>query len=248
MTHTIYERGVQATIFATFVTTSGEAATLTGTPTISIYHLNSTVKTDVNSQDMIQLSDTTYYYHHYFEKNADLGEYVAKFTASYDTGETVIGEQTIYLVEKGWFKNVGKGGTGSVQLRQTPQKFIWSVKEKEDLLKAIVSIKERVDALESSTRPLKLIDDINTTLGAVKASIGSIEADNKVDNDEIYTQLTELRDKISSIKPEEKLERRLAELSEDIEVLGKMVLRTIPDEHLESLESEVKDNGPEDKT
>jgi len=225
MGDTMFERGTEAHIYATFVTTAGEAATIVGTPTISIYHYHGGLVTDVDGQDMTNLVGTTYIYKHYFAKNADEGIYVAKFFATYDTGESVVGEQTFRLVEKDFFKKAGKGGVGI--LKTAAKKEVWTRPEKERLIGTIQKLEKttsRMPELEADVHKLSESHD----------ALGKRMEKTKQDDDsrmkEIQLKLGSVKDGLDSL--DTSIDSRLDEVGDEVEALCKLVLKQVPNEAL----------------
>jgi len=93
----LYNTGISASLYAHFLTIAGEEATVVGTPTIKIYHYDgSAIVTDVNNDNMIQVSGTLYRYdwtYPQLQKRA----YVAVYSATYDDGTNATGSEVFRI-------------------------------------------------------------------------------------------------------------------------------------------------------
>lgn len=238
-----YERGREAVIYATFVKTNGEAATIVGTPTISLYHYKAgTYITDVNAQNMTLMVDSTYYYKHSFPPNADLGMYTAKFFATYSTGQNVVGEQDVRLVDRDFYKDVGRAVGGIVR---PAGKDVWSSKEKTGLLVSIQDLKKLIEEIQRLTASIKMpsYKPLETKLEELEANVSNSIVKNKVQlppdkSNTILAELAELRVKIEEAN---KLSHDVVLLKESNEALMELVLRRLPATELETVLSEVDD-------
>jgi hypothetical protein len=239
MTLNICERGEEAVIYATFVTTTGEAASIVGTPTISLYHYKAEgTITDVSAEDMTTLTGTTYYYKHFFPANADKGNYVAKFAATYDTGEAVIGEQEIIVVNKGYYEGATKLTGGVVK---TINKDTWKPQEKKEMLDSLVKFKESMDELKSLTASIQKPDNkLDTKLSEVEANIKN-EMDKLPKPEKI--ELTPLLDEIKSVKEDgakrenqiKSVITELGDMKESHSELVSLMLKMLPSEEIDAV-------------
>ena len=240
----LYERGREAVIYATFTTVRGEAATVVGTPTISMFHYkaNSYI-TDVNAEDMTLMNGTTYYYKHSFPPNADLGQYVARFSATYDTGETVLGEQDIRLVERDFYKDVGRAVGGIVKPAGAKAKEVWSSKEKTGLLQLIADIRRKLDKLSipAPSAPIQKqfeTKELESRIAQLTQKIEEKEMP-KDRSDELLASLADLR---SSLTKSQEIAQDVSLLKESNERLMELVLKTLPATELDAILTENNDD------
>lgn len=133
-----YEQGSDQRFYATFVTYKGEAATVTGTPTITITHDWSGLVTDVNAQNMTLLAGTTYYYKWNIPVRADQTTYNVRYNATYTnddaTTTNVVGSEEFQVIKRKFYD---KKGGGFVQ-RIVPKE--WDIQEKERLFAILESL------------------------------------------------------------------------------------------------------------
>ena len=244
MTQGIYERGKEAILYATFVDDTGAAATLSGTPVISIFHYKSEgTITDVNSQDMTQLNTNTYYYKHHLPKNCDQGAYVARFSGTID-GVDVIGEQTFQVVEKNWYKDSGKGGGGII--KTTTHKEVWTQQEKTSVLESIIELKRSIDELRDIETPVSYPPDkLDTRFQNLQKAIGAIEFE-QYDDSQIKTEIKNLRENLQQdIKKLEFSKEEIDELKEDTSNLLELLLKVVPDDKLEEFKESLQNDQKE---
>ena len=242
-----YERGREAVVYATFIKTNGAAATIVGTPTISIYHYKAgTYVTDVNAQNMTSMVGTTYYYKHSFPPNADLGMYTAKFFATYNTGENVVGEQDLRLVERNFYKDVGRAVGGIVR---PAGKDVWSAKDKAGLMVTIQELKTSVEAIQRLTASIKMPSyaPLETKLTELEANVTKSIAQNKVQlpPDKTNQMLAELAELRSKIEEANKLSQEVSLLKDSTEAFMELILRKLPTEELETVIKGVQDEKTE---
>lgn len=237
----IYERGKKAIFYATFVTTSGEAATISGTPTVSVYHhKTSGMETDVNNQDMTQLVASTYYYVYVIPKNADQGNYLAKFFGTYDTGEDVIGEQIFRIVEKNFFKDAGKGGGGII--KTTGIKDVWTGQEKRGVLEALIKLENSINDLKKVPTPIS--HPPKEILG--KLSEIGVKVEGLADKGKDMGAITEVLSEIKKIKRGDVTSKQLMERLDDIgdtsNTLISLVLKKLSPDELEEFFNSLNEN------
>jgi len=244
----IYERGKESNLFATFVTTAGEAATIVGTPTISMFHMKAGVLvTDINTQDMTQATETTYYYPFFFGNSVDRGPYFAKFTAVYNTGQTVLGEQTFRLVDKHWFRDAGKGGGGVIKSPGSRDK-IWSAGEKTTVLNTLAQLGKSIEDLQILPALIKkpskeLTAQMNLLSDEIKAvHMFTKETDKKRTSEIpfILGQIRELQTDLTGIAKrsagsDKELKQKMVELDKAQTELTQLMLKQIPEEALDNL-------------
>jgi len=158
-----YEQGSSQRIYATFVDQNGAAASVSGTPIVTIMHMqgNATVY-DVNEANMIQLSGVVYYYPWHIPERAYRTTYTAKFDAvicgTAFAPTYAVGATDFQVITRKFYN---KKGGGFVQ-RAVP-KPIWTEKEKNEIIEAIESLLNRAEFKEIKTS----ISSISEALSAV---------------------------------------------------------------------------------
>ena len=131
-----YEQDTRIVLYATFLTQLGEAATISGTPTITVRHYNAGVKTDVNAQDMTQLAGSTYYYEYHIANSADKTVYTVHYNATYSDSTAVVGNEEFYVIPRKFYSRKAGG------LVQRFPKSIWSGDEKDLIVRKIGQLEE----------------------------------------------------------------------------------------------------------
>ncbi len=179
---TIAEQDGEFNAYATFVDHAGKAAVLSGIPTISILHRQGVQnKTDINNQNMILLSGTSYSFTWRPTSRAYKGTYTAKYMAVY-SGATavtnVIGSESFNVANKKFFEK----GAGTFVSRTVAAKTVWSQEEKDAVFKAL-------DALDSQISN----DEKRDTIKELEASIGRIV-------DEQHRKVTEVSNAIIKLQ------------------------------------------------
>ena len=112
----IVERGKQEAYFMHFDDRQGENASISGTPTIEIYSADASgVVIYLPASGMTQLNETTYYYRYAFGNNTPLGQYIAKYRATYTDGTSVVATEDFTVVDRKFLKGSRGGGMLSVR-------------------------------------------------------------------------------------------------------------------------------------
>lgn len=168
----IVEQNSKIKLYAHFLNQDGSEATITGTPTVSIYHIGSAVETDISNANMTQVAGTLYYYEYYVSANADKTDYTAKYSATYSDGTVAKGAESFKVVRDGYFERAVSGGL----VQKTVVKSGWSEEEKSKLIGIVEEIKnnnneikELIISLENFDKEIiketaKEIDRLNTNL------------------------------------------------------------------------------------
>jgi hypothetical protein len=236
----VCEKGNENVFNATFVTTSGEAATLTAVPKFYLYHYKGgNVITDVDGEEMSLLEGSTYIYKFLFRNNVDEGNYVAKYIGLYDTGETVVGEQSVRVVGKGFYEGATKitGGAVKTIVRDT-----WSKKEKDALVTEFGKVINTIADLDSrTTKTREVAQKINETLAKVGGHISeSIKQLPQYDDSEVKTELLVLKEiGDGHQKTVDLLSKELIELKENYASLMPILLKLLPEDKLDEVLHEV---------
>lgn len=151
-----YEQNSTAILYATFVDYKGEGATISGTPTISIYHEKSgSVITDVNNENMTPLSGSTYYYEYYIAPNSDKSTYNVKFAATYSDGISVVGDDSFMVVSSDFY-NRKTGG----MVQKIINRGVWTKKEKDIVLDIIIRMSNLINHISKNLNNAADIKDI----------------------------------------------------------------------------------------
>ena len=150
-----------AKLFCTWVTNSGEAATIDGTPTISIWYLDGDdVINLINAAEMMQVGGSSYYYSWSVPPQV-LRSYLIRYSADYDTGQTVIAEDTALALSKAFFQR-SSGGAAT----HCP----WGEKEKKILVEAVDKLQEEFSSLIKNRR-LMFRDEQETSFSELQESL-----------------------------------------------------------------------------
>lgn len=145
-----YEQGKTITLYVTFVDSTGGAASITGVPVCTIYHYRGTNKvTDVNSQDLTNVTGSQYYYRYNIPAAGAKTTYFVLYTAEYIDGNTVIGGESFYVIPKAHYLTHG----GSFNMT-TRGKSIWTKPEKDDLIKSVDMLNNLLNQLELKNQKL----------------------------------------------------------------------------------------------
>lgn len=99
----IYERASSVMFYAEFLDWKGSPATISGTPTITINHYAGSLKTDVSSSNMTNLSGSKYYYEYHIPANADKTDYLVTYSAIYSDGTNVNGNEGFYVIDRNFY-------------------------------------------------------------------------------------------------------------------------------------------------
>ncbi len=172
-----YEQGSTPRFYATFADYKGEAAVISGMPTITITHIWGENPTyDILDMSMSLLSGTTYSYTWSIPARADKTTYTVLYNAIYSgvsasTRVDALGAFDFQVIPRKFYD---KKGGGLVQRIIT--KGIWTVKEKDELIEAIedllkrnnslelLSIKQEIEKLPKEKFDIKLIELIFNNL------------------------------------------------------------------------------------
>jgi len=209
------EQGNPAILFAHFLKQSGEEATISGTPTITIrhyQHTTSSLDTDVSAQDMTLISGSLYYYKWAYTTIVK-SQYAATFAATYNTGESVTGTKTFALMSS---KIIGAVvGT-------------WTHDEKDKVLKLMQQI-------------LSLIRD-RKSLEALQSNLDMLVKDNKLqavgDKNRASEMINDINNEFNVVKEE------LNSLREKVDLQAKMLTKMADPKILEEiLNDKTKGNG-----
>jgi len=248
---TVYAQGETVLLFVTFATSKGEAATISGTPTISIYHRwGGSTTTDVNAQNLTQLTATTYYYSFYVNTSADKTDYVVKYAATYTDGTSAIGEDIFKVVDGKFYKKPLAGSSQTTIVRP-----IWTAEEKEKLIKTMRMIETLTKNLAEVT---KLLTKANAEIAKSVEKVSSklVDSDIKIENlkneinedtkessikyDKITKEVagvTNLQSiKFSEIeKANSEATQKIQKIQSDIDELAKLVIKSLPAERLKEI-------------
>ena len=190
----IVEQNSELNFYVTFLDFLGEAASISGTPTISVFHRQgASTKTDINANNLTQLNETTYYLKWRPSARAYKGTYVAKYSATYNDGTDVLGEESFQIVDRAHYgKNVGGlvlKGKGT-----TAAEPIWSENEKNkvfEILDGLILKISSIDGLDKNlSERLSGLSEIDSRL------MGSLEKQN-----DSMSKITFLVDKLQKKKP-----------------------------------------------
>ena len=169
----IFEQGESAFISCVFVDGKGAAASITGTPTITIKHYNgSSVETDVNGASMTQVSGSHYYYLFSVPSNADLANYSIMFSAAYADGTTVIFNDTFKVVSFKFYNRVWSGGA-----------YVKEAGLSEEDRKLLKEIFELAKELKKFRVLPKVLDKMQSELNEVKIKLKSQDYENMTDEE-----------------------------------------------------------------
>jgi len=203
---TIVERNSKIVLYAHFLAQNGEEATISGTPTIDIYHFNNSVINDVSSENMTQVSGTLYYYEHFVAANSDETNYIAKFSASYSDGTSAVGSESFQVVRMNFFKRAASGGP--VVSGKTIIKDIWTTDEKKNIIDAISNLKTKIDSI--SIENIGTINDLSSMTGKIKKDVLMM----KVLMEERPNQMQKYTNEITDMK--EKVNENINEINKEI--------------------------------
>jgi len=208
-----YEQGSSITLYATFVDDAGVAASISGAPTTTISHYwGNGITHDITAQDMNLLSGTTYYYNWNIPARADQTSYTAKYNAVYSGINleiaNIVGSDEFLVIKRKFYD---KKGGGLVQ--KFSRSSIWSMKEKEEVIRILKSLLDKddkplFDSLENKLKGLSEKNDkgVKTLLEkSDKPFFDSIEKDIKMlseksDLPAINNLVDELKSRIDSFK------------------------------------------------
>ena len=247
-----FEQNSSVYLYTTFVNMSGESATISGTPTISVYHMaEGGTKTDVNSANMTQLVDSTYFYKHHIAARADLTTYTAVFSATYSDATLAVGNSDFLVIPRKFYKRKG----GSLVAKIIKDK-VWTEKDKElvlDLIKEIASKNTDVSSLEAkldnSTQAVKTLladaadykESQLSLLAEREKIIEEICQSRKSENSEVYAKFKKIDSllmELNSRLDDSKMEQILLELDafrKELDDFKKAFVLTIPTEIIEVL-------------
>ena len=201
----IFEQDEKVTLYVLFTKQDGSAATISGTPTITIYHVvGASVKTDVNATNMTQLNGSLYYYEHYINAGADKTTYVARYSGTYSDGTVVVASDTFYVVPNHFYD---KGTSGLLQ--KTIVRNEWTKEEKDSFF----------SQLKKLTNILSEINSIRNSLADT-----TIQYDDKTGK--ITNELAEIKKQFSSIS--NKMEKSISLLSENVSQTGEKIYSSMP--------------------
>lgn len=169
-----------AVLFAQWLNLDGTEATLTGTPTISIYHYDgASIITDISAENMVQLSGSVYYYN-WLHTKASRTSYIAVCSG-------VIGGRTVKTSETFTFEDnssygIAIGGGG-----------IWTIEDKDTIIKMLKEILKNI----TEERPLlkSRFDNIVTLLNNLQESVTRSDVSSI-----IVEEFSKLRAELNSIK------------------------------------------------
>lgn len=236
-----YEQGSSQSFYATFVNHDGEAAIVSGIPTISIQHYQgNVVVSDVISQDMNLRSGTEYYYNWNIPAASDLTTYYTTYSAvfsgvSISKRIDVLGSFDFQVIPRQFYKRRGGGIVNRIA-----KELIWTIKEKEEVLNKIEEIFEKLKFIQKGVTgvKIKLSEDINKIkikdytedLERVKDSLSIMSKDLSVVSS-FGSKIEEVEGKIEKIsnlirsKPDPKeidigrLDKSLLDLKEELNIL-----------------------------
>lgn len=218
----------------TFVNHEGEAASISGTPTISISHVEGTsVTADVTDSNMTQDSSSTWYYIFSSDGESALGTYQITYTATYTDSSVVLGNETFHIIDK-FYKRAGGGGvlmTGD---------GVWTEAEKDKLLKTVERLTTIIQAIIKTTKkidmkkPVKPVDlkPLNTKIASFQKVVTdmskaitkkNIELEDKIKSNTAKGQIA-LDSKINiNYEKLSSVEGNLGELASEIAVMSKAI-------------------------
>ena len=142
----ISEQGSDVFFYSTFVTQAGVAASVSGSPVLSVYHRDSVgTSTDISGQIMTLLNGTTYFYKWQPTMRAFKGNYVAKYAATYTDANNVVGEEPFQIVLRGHYKR--KGGGLVARSSNVVVEGQWDEIEKKRVFDLLDSLTNKVEML-----------------------------------------------------------------------------------------------------
>lgn len=184
----ISERGSDVYFYATFVDRESEAASISGTPVITVVHRQGASNvTDVSSQDMVQLTGTTYYFKWTPSVRAFMGNYVARYNVWYNDGSNVIGAEDFQIVIRGAYSKV-VGGLVSPGGGKTVIRDIWSESEKDDVMKKLDVLAENISKISEVNQ---ILEERGRVLGDIKQKI-DIDSEKRVDDIRKFDSIIEM--------------------------------------------------------
>ncbi|HUW48456.1 MAG TPA: hypothetical protein VMW36_06920 [Patescibacteria group bacterium] len=233
-----YEQGSNQRFYATFVDYKGEAAIISGTPTIEISHINSGARTvDIGTRNMTLMSGavSTYYYAWNIPAAADRTSYTAIYNAIYSgvnasTRTDAVGAFDFQVITRKFYD---KKGGGFVQ--KISRENIWTKKEKEKVMASIeLLLSENKKLVENKLQDLS--KSISKTL--------TVKDDSK-EFESIKKLLEETKEKIKAISEKKintndvKVVRELTELTKKVDTLSKVLGES--DKKFDGLKEDVDD-------
>jgi len=197
-----YNTRSSAVFFAHWLQLDGTESTITGTPTITIYHYDSgSITTDVNAVNMTQLSGSLYYYNWQHTK-ALRTSYVA-VCSGVVSGITVKTSETFTFEDQGAF-GVAVGGEG-----------IWTEEEKNNIIKMIKTILNRLPQIQSQTE--SNFNDINKLISNLQINIEKSNI-----SDEIRSNFTLLQKKLKHLENLTNEQQRILLANTDFKTLERL--------------------------
>lgn len=218
---TEYEQDTKIVLRAVFTTLTGEAAEISGTPTITIKHRwGNAIETDVNAEDMTQISGTEYYYEWYIPARADKTEYFITYSANYN-GTTIIGGEEFQTIPR---KAYSRKGGGLVQ--RLIYKGIWQEEDIKRLFDFLDNLKEEIETIKITSK-----SHVNTTtkISELMKTLNSMP--------EIESAIEELKQKLNNFETKDikDIKGQLVALQENLSEIGEINIKNLSDKNLEEL-------------
>lgn len=177
------EQGSPVVIWAHFLKQDGQEATISGTPIVTIRHWQvntSSLDTDVNGENMTQVSGSLYYYVWNYTTIVK-SNYVATVATTYSTGENVKGTQTFTINQ---LKIIGAGGG------------VWTQEEKEKIIKVVNDIIKTLKNIPKNDLRAE-VDNIENKLSSILNNTSELKG-----QEDYITRIKTIEEKLKDIKQE----------------------------------------------
>lgn len=179
----VFESSISAELVATFLKNTGEAATISGTPQVTIYYVSSgAAVTQLSTTNMTQLTGSSYFYSWSVPSPDNLRVYIVRYSATYSDSTSVVGEETVLVVPKWFYSRRWQGGGWMKEIIKGDES--WKKEEKDNLLNTIEKLNKAVSMMitksnsDTSTKFLETIQKdlkLNSKVLLKMASVSALK-------------------------------------------------------------------------
>lgn len=200
---TIASRNQSRVFYANFLNQDGSAATVNGTPTVTLVrNTGGAIEWIFSGVAMTLLAGSKYMYPYHIPNNIRKDSYLVIYDAEYSDGTSVRGSEILQIVDNDFFAK--KGGGMVVQRATIPVE--WKPEEKKIVLKTLYDLTQKVDSLSI------LYNDLGKISKRVALLSGKLSENKKIDKRigsnmmKMSKEINELREHVVDSKVIEKLD------------------------------------------
>jgi uncharacterized coiled-coil DUF342 family protein len=179
-----------------------------------------------------------------------MGDYIAKFSATYTDDTAAVGDYNFGVVDKGFFKHKSTGGL----VQKVISTSVWTDNEKNKVIKTIDEIESKLSEIDKmvnnniNKQIIGISSNIADSINKISAEIKSIKDDIKVNKyaksfEEIGLKFDNLKYEFATVnaninQPDKDLLSKINELKAELTEISEAMIKIMPTESIEEVLNE----------